>query len=80
VNAKTLFRKSPGIQKIVSKAGHDMYTGENQQMIAKEEKTKVLFRRILRIRKCFQRSKQKRCHYFSLSKDKCAYTESTALI
>jgi hypothetical protein len=59
-DAKTLFRKSPVILKIVPKAGHDMYTGENQQMIAKEEKSEVLFRRLLRIiRNCFQRRKQK---------------------
>jgi hypothetical protein len=50
------------ILKIVPKTGPEMYTVENQQMIAKEEKTKVLVQRILRIRRCFQRSKQNRCH------------------
>ncbi len=36
--SKKSFWKSPVILKIVPKAGPEMYTGENQQMIAKEEK------------------------------------------
>ncbi len=46
VAAKKLFQKSPVIQETFSKAGQDMYTGENKQMIAKEEKTKFFLMRL----------------------------------
>jgi hypothetical protein len=73
------------ILKIVPKAGPEMYTGENQQMIAKEEKTEVLFLRLLRIRKCFQRRRQNFSIIFLLQKanlkfKNCSCAECTDLI
>ncbi len=73
------YRKPPVILKIVPEAGYDTYTGENRQ-IAKKQRRKstncrgenlvgtsnAAFGTILRIRKCFQRSKQKLVIYSSL--------------
>ncbi len=56
----------------------DIYTEENQPIIAKESRninSGVAFVTIFRISKCLQRSKKKLFNYFSLSQNVCNQAE-----